>query len=257
MGQHFLRCQWVVSTLIKAAGIGLDDTALEIGPGTGILTRALAQRANRVVAIEKDQKLAEELRGRLLKDGITNVKVVTADVLDLLKFDFNRPTDYKVVANIPYYLTSRLLRLLLEKGPRPETIVLTIQKEVAQRIAARPPKMSILAVSVQAYGKPEIIKTVPRECFSPRPEVESAIIKISEISGGFFKKHSIDEKEFFGVIRRAFSQKRKTIAHTLRGQHPMLTKALEEAGISPQARPQELGLEDWAKIVKILAKKRA
>ncbi|MBI2640850.1 MAG: ribosomal RNA small subunit methyltransferase A [Candidatus Sungbacteria bacterium] len=252
LGQHFLRCNWVASTLVKAADLKYKDTVLEIGPGTGTLTRELAKHVGRVIAVEKDEILAENLQHSLANEGIKNVKVITADILKLLateNFSYKlQATSYKLVANIPYYLTSRLLRLLLEEGPRPELIVLTIQKEVAQRIVARPPEMNLLALSVQTFGRPEVIKAVPASCFWPKPKVDSAIIKISEISDGFFQKNSVDKKLFFEITRRAFSQKRKMLASSLRpyfSQHSVLTKI----GLPEKARPQELSPQQWAKIV--------
>lgn len=245
LGQHFLRCRWVVSTLVKAAELGPNDTVLEIGPGTGVLTRALAGKVRQVIAVEKDEVLAELLRAK----KPTQTKIITGDILKILTGNRLPVTDkYKVVANIPYYLTSRLLRLLLEGQNQPELIVLTIQKEVAQRIIARPPKMNLLALSVQAFGTPEIIKTVPAQCFRPEPKVDSAIIKIADISDGFFQKNGIDKKLFFEIARRAFSQKRKMLSTSLRPlfvQHPVLNIG--------KARPQELDPRQWAEITRELS----
>lgn len=246
LGQHFLRCRWAVSTLIHAAKLEKADTVLEIGPGTGVLTRALARHAGRVIAVEKDERLATIINEVLKEEGITNVEIVTDDILKLLSRSKIWTNAYnKVVANIPYYLTSRLMRLLLENTPkRPELIVLTIQKEVARRIVAKPPHMNLLALSVQAFGTPTIIKKVPASCFSPKPKIDSAIIKISDISDGFFEKNRIDKTKFFELIRRAFSQKRKLLTSTTTVQPLMLDK-LE---LSRDARPEELSLEQWAKV---------
>lgn len=261
LGQHFLRCGWVASTLVKTAGLGPDDTVLEIGPGTGILTRALARSVKKVIAVEKDGQLAEELRSSLARENAVTIKVISADILDLVpslawhKLQAELGAKYKVVANIPYYLTSRLLRLLLEGSNTPELIVLTIQKEVAERLTAKPPKMNLLALSVQTLSKPEIVKKVPASCFWPKPKVDSAIIKISNISDRFFQKNSIDKEFFFEIARRAFSQKRKMLTSSLRpylGQHPVLAKV----GLPDKARPQELDLEQWAKIVAEISKTR-
>jgi 16S rRNA (adenine1518-N6/adenine1519-N6)-dimethyltransferase len=254
LGQHFLHCRWVVDTLIGAAELTPKDTVLEIGPGTGILTRALASRTKQVIAVEKDQRLAAAIKKTLDNDGINNVNVVSGDILPLLKSDFNRGS-YKVVANIPYYLTSRLLRLLLEQQPHPETIVLTVQKEVAERILAKPPQMNLLALSVQAFGTPKIIKTVPASCFTPTPRVDSAVIKISDISGQFFQENAVDKNHFFTLIRRAFSQKRKLLANSVSVQHSVLDKTEIESliaglGLSKNTRPQELSLQNWADLTK-------
>lgn len=248
LGQHFLRCQWVVSTLVKAADLKPNDTVLEIGPGTGVLTRALAARVKNVIAVEKDEMLAERLRA----EELPKAAIITGDVLQICP-RLSLGHRYKVVANIPYYLSSRLIRVLLEQKQKPEVVVLTIQKEVAQRIVAKPPKMNLLALSVQASGRPEIIKTVPASCFWPKPKVDSAIIKISGISDEFFQKNAIDKEFFFAVARRAFSQKRKMLTSSLRpllGQHPVLAKV----GLQDKARPQELTPEQWAKLVTVISK---
>lgn len=277
LGQHFLRCNWVVQTLVKAAEVGPQDIVLEIGPGTGVLTRELARRAKKVIAVEKDEGLIKELKKSLKNEGINNnVAVVPGDILkklapnrvwvnNLTPTRLGTDEGYKVVANIPYYLTSRLLRLLLEKEPRPEAIVLTIQKEVAERICAKPPQMNLLALSVQTYGRPEIIKKVPASCFYPKPGVDSAIIKISDISGRFFtgfpevglpagsppSQRKIDQKEFFKIIRLAFSQKRKTLAHTLGKPfgREAVEKALKKLKQPLTARPEELSPEEWTALI--------
>ncbi len=247
LGQHFLKCDWVVSALLKAAELKPEDKVLEIGPGTGVLTRALAKHTKEVIAVEKDEKLAEELEKSLKKEKVGNVKIIKGDILKILPDVKN----FKVVANIPYYLTSRLLRTLLEKGPRPNLIVLTIQKEVAQRITAQPPKMSLLALSVQTFGRPEIIKIVPASCFWPKPKVDSAIIKIINLSENFFTENGLNIKRFFLIAKTAFGQKRKLLTGSLAKITPKgsLQQVLKEAGINPKTRPEELDLNQWAKIV--------
>lgn len=245
LGQHFLRCRWVVSTLIKAADLKSTDTVLEIGPGTGVLTRELVKSAGHVIAVEKDEALAE----RLCTEKLPRTTVIVGDILKSYDIASRKIGAYKVVANIPYYLTSRLIRLLLEAKCHPKIIVLTVQKEVAQRIIAKSPKMNLLALSVQAFGKPEIVKTVPAECFSPKPKVDSAIIKISEITGQFFVKNAIDKEFFFEIVRRAFSQKRKMLTSSLRS-YDIKHRVFNMVG---RARPQELSLERWAKIASELS----
>lgn len=270
LGQHFLRCGWVIQTLIEAAGLTQEDSVLEIGPGTGVLTRELASRAGKVIAIEKDEMLADTLAAALEKRGAGNVEIIKGDILRLPQTRFRPVRDpngpnlvwakhpkYKVVANIPYYLTSRLLRLLLEQDPRPERMVLTLQKEVALRIAAQPPRMNILALSVQAFGTAKIIKTVPADCFSPKPDVDSAVILISEISYRFFQKNQIAPTHFFRLIRLGFSQKRKQLLNTLGGNKGIadkktVTEALIGLELNPQARPEELSLQNWAELAKEL-----
>lgn len=254
LGQHFIKCGWVIPMLLKTAGVGEKDTILEIGAGTGLLTRALAQKAKIVIAVEKDPPLISGFLHKLAAEN-ENIKIIQGDILKNLalvqKAHGLDARPYKVVANIPYYLTSRLLRLLLEKEPRPELIVLTVQKEVAQRITAKPPKMNKLALATQVFGRPEIIKTVPASCFWPRPAVDSAIIKISNISGQFFVQNRVDETDFFAILRLAFSQKRKTLVNNLKTRFSKeeIEKLLEKRGLSIKTRPSELGLKDWVEII--------
>ncbi len=237
LGQHFLRCRWVISTMINAAKLNPTDTVLEIGPGTGVLTKALAKNADRVLTIEKDERMAEELKKSLNEGGFSNIEVVPKDILKFV------PTldQYKVVANIPYYLTSRLLRFVFEEWPRPELIVLTVQKEVAKRIVARPPKMNLLAFSVQFFGKPEIIKTVPPECFYPKPKVESAIIKITPR-----REELTNIEKTFKVAKAIFSSPRKTVLNNLSQfcGRMVAKRTLDKAGIEHRKRGGELSVED-------------
>ena len=246
LGQHFLRCQWVANTLIETAELKKSDTVLEVGSGTGVLTRELSKKAGRVISVEKDKGLAAELRLNLAREKINNVEVVDGDILKLLTNNqLPAISGYKIVANIPYYLTSRLLRLLLEGASKPKIIVMTIQKEVAERMTAKPGQMNILATSVQVFAKPEIIKQVPRNCFSPQPKVDSAVISISLISDDFFTKNGLDKEFFFAIVRQGFSQKRKILANTLK---KFRVKDLPFS----LSRPQELSLENWVKVIRIV-----
>ena len=271
LGQHFLTCAWVGETLVHTADISRSDTILEIGPGKGALTRLLASRAARVIAVEKDERLAEALEKDLQSRTIKNVEIIPGDILTLCP-RLSLGQGYKVVANIPYYLTSRLLRLLLEGERKPALMALTIQKEVAERIVAKPPRMNpaltlnrtghtikykkskggmnLLALSVQAYGKPEIIKTVPASCFSPKPKVDSAIIKISDISDRYFKTNSISEEKFFRLVKQSFSQKRKVLTNTFPPPKSKGAALLKRLNLSPNVRAEELSLNEWAQIVK-------
>ncbi len=251
LGQHFLRCAWVAEAMVRSADITPQDAVLEIGPGEGALTRPLARAAGQVIAVEKDERLAQALSAALKKEIITNTKIVFGDILSLLRDALVHDSPYKVVANIPYYLTSRLIRLLLGREARPKTIVLTIQKEVAERIVARPPQMNLLALSVQAFGTPEVIAAVPKTCFLPQPNVDSAILKISNISGDFFTTHALKPEAFFRIVRRPFGQKRKMLCSALAPSipKPRCQKVLADLGLSPQSRPQELSLQQWATLV--------
>ena len=256
LGQNFLKCRWVVDTLVGAANITKEDTILEIGPGTGTLTRDLAKLAKKVIAVEKDQKLAENLSERLKKEGITNTEIITGDILKIfpeIAATYKlQPTSYKLVANIPYYITGHLLKKLLEEWIRPHTIVLTIQKEVAERIVARDGKMSVLSLSIQAFGTPEIIKIVPASCFEPEPQVDSAVLRISGISDLFFTKNNLKPEDFFRIVRLGFSQKRKMLLNSLASaveDKKTLEEVLKSAKIPVKARPEELSLEEWARLI--------
>lgn len=257
LGQHFLKCNWVISTLIKSAQLKPTDIVVEIGPGGGILTRELVKHSKFVLAVEKDENLASLLENTLKKEAIFNVEIIKGDILktfpDVYQTKFGTET-YKVVANIPYYLTSRLLRVFLEKGPQPSMIVLTIQKEVAKRIVAQPPKMNLLALSVQSFGKPQIIKNVPASCFWPKPKVDSAIIKITDISNDFFLKNAINDADFFKLTRMAFSQKRKMLVNSLAKSQPkkFTEQVLTRGVLSPKTRPEELTLAQWTKIYSVI-----
>lgn len=252
LGQHFLRCEWVVSTLIHASAVSPKDTILEIGPGRGILTRALAQYAKKVIAVEKDEILAEMLRTSLKKEEIKNVIIIEGDILTVQNTLPLAGKSYKIVANIPYYLTARILRAFLEDtAQKPQTISLTIQKEVAERIVAKAPHMNLLALSVQAYGTPNIIKTVPASCFAPRPKVDSAIITIGNISRNFFVRHSLNEQKFFTIARAGFGKKRKLLTSTLvehTGGKTTIRQIFDRLELTPNARPEELTREEWAKL---------
>lgn len=247
LGQHFLVSQSVLQKIIDAADLQPDDVVIEAGPGQGILTEALARRVKKVIAVEKDRALADALEKKLAEKGIANVEIVRGDIL---KYAPPAGKPYKIVANLPYYLTSRFFRIFLEEQKqKPAMLVVMIQKEVAERIVARPPRMNLLALGVQTYGTPRIIAKVPAGAFQPPPKVESAILKITGISDQFFKKNGVVPDVLFALARKAFGQKRKTLKHTLKINDAVFTKT----GISPTARPQELSLSDWVGITKALA----
>ncbi|MBI4132167.1 MAG: ribosomal RNA small subunit methyltransferase A [Candidatus Sungbacteria bacterium] len=255
LGQHFLKSEAVLRDIIAAAELSPGDTVLEIGPGTGILTRALAARTQTVIAVEKDAELFRALEKNFKREGVTNVRLIGGDILKIGFEELGLPALYAVVANIPYYLTSRLIRKLLECDPAPERMLLTLQKEVAERITARPPHMNLLALSVQSYAKPELLFTIPASAFSPPPKVTSALIRIADISREFFIQNRIREEDFFALIRQAFQHKRKQLAASLAVSYPRNTilRTLEAAGLPLTARPQELALEHWATLLRNLS----
>ncbi len=231
---------------MAAALPGPDDTVLEIGPGLGVMTRPLAEQSGRLVAVEADQVLAELLR----RDAPDNLEVIEGDALE---FDFTTlPRGYKVIANIPYYLTSRLFRLLLENPNPPSVMSLLIQKEVAERIVAKPGKLNILALSVQYYAEAEIIGVVERHKFWPAPDVDSAILRVTRGSEPAF---AADPGELFRLIKAGFGEKRKQLKNSLSGGLNLSTeltmKLLDESGLEPMARAQELSLEQWERLYRV------
>ena len=265
-GQNFLIKEEVYDKIIEAAELKKDDVVLEVGPGLGFLTAKLASRAKKVIAVELDDKLAKILRTGLATQGIKNVEVVNKDVLkfSIFNFQFSKAPlikgvgGFKVVANLPYNITSVFLRKFLSSEYKPSLMVLMLQKEVAERITSKPGEMSLLAVSIQFYAKPEIIQIVPKENFWPKPEVDSAIVKI-EIKKGV--GHPIgcptplNEKEFFRLVKIGFSARRKMLKNNLaNGYHippEEAEKWLKKAGFDLKIRAQELSVGNWLKILEM------
>lgn len=258
LGQHFLVSRTVLTKIVAAAGLAADETVLEIGPGTGVLTRALAARAGAVVAVEKDHELCRLLEDSLKKEGVANVRLIRGDILKIPFDELGLPERYAVVANIPYYLTSRLIRTLLETEPPPARMLLMVQREVADRMCARPPEMNLLALSVQAYGKPKVLFGVPASAFSPPPEVDSAFIEIGGIGASFFHDHRVSPELFFRVARAAFQGKRKmlenSISHNLKLPKNEVEAVLAALQLSKK-RPEELTTEDWAELARAFGPK--
>ena len=244
LGQHWLFDKPILQAVVDAAEVAEDDTVLEIGPGLGTLTQLLVKSAKQVVAVEKDELLASDLKRTL---PAANLKVITGDIME---FDLRTlPSAYKVVANIPYYLTSNLLRLLLESPQPPKAMSLMIQKEMAQRITAKPGKMSVLAASVQYYAEPVLVQEVSRLAFKPSPSVDSAIVQIK------LRKHPIfaaNAKLLFRIIKAGFGSRRKQLKNSLAGglqiTEQVATSMLKSAGLNPKQRAQELSLQDWQKL---------
>ncbi|MBI2628284.1 MAG: ribosomal RNA small subunit methyltransferase A [Candidatus Niyogibacteria bacterium] len=254
LGQHFLKSESLARKIAETAAIAADDIVLEIGPGKGILTAELIKRAKKVIAVEKDIELVKFLKEKFTLAGdpaASRLKIIHADAL---KFNFKtqlggRASKYKIVANIPYYITSRFLRIFLESDCRPSAMTLMLQKEVAQRIIAQPPKMNLLAVSVQVFSQPKIAFKVSKKYFSPAPKVDSAVIAIANISRDFFIKNNIAEKDFFTLVKAGFSHKRKLLINNLGIQLPnkeKRRKIFKKCGIPEKARAENLTLENWA-----------
>jgi 16S rRNA (adenine1518-N6/adenine1519-N6)-dimethyltransferase len=242
LGQHWLRDETILDAMADAASIASSDTVLEIGPGPGTLTRKLVGRAAQVIAVEFDEVLARELPARV---QAPNLQVVHQDILG---FDLtNLPPKYKVVANIPYYLTSKLLQVLCESSNPFSEGALLIQKEVAQRVCAHPGGMSLLSVSVQFYCNVGLGPIVPARLFTPPPKVDSQILMLSFRESPLFP--DVDTKDFFRIVKAGFSQRRKTLLNSLSsGLHlsrEQTTVLLESAGVLPTARAQTLSLDQW------------
>lgn len=258
LGQNFLKDEGTIKRIIEAADLSLKDAIVEIGPGQGALTEKLAQKCGKVVAIELDERLIEPLRNKLR--DFKNIKIIHGDILkinlpELVMANNLGQMSYKVIANIPYYITAPIIRLLLETRYPPQEMILMVQKEVAQRITAKPGEMSILAVSVQYYAKAEILFEVPRRFFDPVPQVDSAVIKIA-----VGHEPSVTDKEktrkFFKIIRAGFSAKRKTLANNLAASLQLDKKEIEQKieslGFSRNARAQELSVDDWKSLAGML-----
>ncbi len=241
LGQHWLTDPETLQAIVDAADVTLIDTVLEIGPGGGTLTRLLTEQADQVVAVEFDQLLAATLPGKVPAANLTIVHQ------DILKFDLTTmPSGYKVVANIPYYLTSNLIRTLSESTNPPVTAVLLIQKEVAERVAAAPGSMSLLSVSAQFYWDVSLASIVPARMFTPAPKVDSQILILHRREVLPFP---VEEKLFFRLVKAGFSNRRKTLLNSLSGglgkTKTEISAILVAANLNPQSRPQELSLEDW------------
>ncbi len=243
LGQNFLVDRQTLESIVDQAELSKEDTVLEVGPGLGTMTELLAAKVKKVVAVETDDKLAKLLQ----ESALDNTSVINEDILT---FDFRRlPTDYKVVANIPYYLTSKILRLLIENSRRPKLMVLLIQKEVAQRVCAQPGDLSILALSVQYYAKPEVVAFVGREKFWPSPAVDSAILKVTLYDQPLFPA---EPAKLFRLIKAGFGEKRKMLKNSLAGglnaTDELVTQTLKDANINSSRRAQELSLSDWSRL---------
>lgn len=255
LGQNFLVDKKAMEKIIRAAELEPNDIILEIGPGLGTLTVELAKRVKKVIAVEKDQKMAKVLEKTL--KSFHNIEVIQGDILRTQNLKF-KTKNYKVVANLPYYVASPVIRKFLECNvARPRYMVLMVQKEVGQRICAKPPDMSLLAVSVQFYAEPKIISYVSNKSFWPKPKVNSAIIKIVP-----YKNQAIARNLsglFFKIVKAGFSQPRKQIANNLAKELKLdkekVKSWLLKNGINPVQRAETLNIQDWIKLTKNLKEK--
>ena len=245
LGQHWLKDRLILEAIADCGDITLKDTVLEIGPGLGTLTSILLGRAGSVVAVEFDKELARKLPGQF--PG----KNLTVHSEDILKFDLTSlPADYKVVANVPYYITSKIVQLLSEATNPPKVAVLLVQKEVAERLAAHPGDMSILAVSAQLYHHVELGPLVPAEYFTPPPKVDSQVITLIRREVPLF--NGMDANAFFRVVKAGFSARRKKLRSSIAGglgiEKTEAEGLLAQAGIDANARAESLSLEDWHRL---------
>jgi 16S rRNA (adenine1518-N6/adenine1519-N6)-dimethyltransferase len=243
LGQHFLFDKGILRKIIDCSGLTANDTVVEIGPGYGTLSKLLAQHVKKVVAIEIDRKLVVKLKDSLSTSP--NVEIIAANAL---KFPYETiEGKFRVIANIPYYITTPLLFRLFEFKEKILSMTLLLQKEVAKRIVATPGSKDygILSISVQLYTRPELKFLVPKDVFSPPPEVESAVVHFEVYPRPLYKLKN--EEFFLKVVKTAFSQRRKTISNSLK-PFKDIKEALLEAGIDPRVRPEVLSIRDFIKL---------
>jgi 16S rRNA (adenine1518-N6/adenine1519-N6)-dimethyltransferase len=251
LGQNFLVDEHALCKVVESADVSREDFVLEVGAGLGSLTRHLADTADQVIAVELDKRFMEPLHEVL--HSFPNCRVIQGDILKLNSSDLISAPDYLVVANIPYYITSAVIRHLLEAPNKPRRVVLTIQKEVAQRICAEPGEMSLLALGVQVYGKPWVAARIAAGSFFPVPDVDSAVVRIDLYPEPLIPAAQLEQ--FFRLAKAGFSQKRKTLRNSLSGGlgwSPVETESLlRSAGIDPQRRAETLSIDEWGKIVQV------
>ncbi len=246
LGQHWLTDPTILSRIAEPAHISNQDVVLEIGPGLGTLTNVLCEQAKSVIAVEFDRHLAQDLT----KKQISNLTVLKED---FLQFDLNQlPMGYKVVANIPYYITAKIVQKLLTAGNKPAVAVLLVQKEVAERLAAEPGDMSILAVSAQIYAEVSLGDAVPAAFFTPPPKVDSQVVILKTLSKPRFAE--FDERAFFRAVKAGFSARRKKLRSSIAGglgvSKPAAEELLAKSNIDPNLRAQDLSLADWQNLAK-------
>jgi len=245
LGQHWLRDRLVLAGIADAALVGENDTVLEIGPGLGTLTSELLRRAKNIVAVEFDEMLAAKLPGQFPGK---NLEVINEDIL---KFDLSRlPKNYKVVANVPYYITSKIVARLMTAENKPQVTVLLVQKEVAERLAAKPGDMSILAVSAQLFAEVTLGEVVPAELFTPPPKVDSQVVILTTRPTSLLE--GFDEKVFFRVVKAGFSAPRKKLRSNIAGglalSKEQAEALLKKAGVSSEVRAEALSVSQWQKL---------
>lgn len=255
LGQNFLIDESVLEKIIAAAEISQNDTILEIGPGLGILTMELAKKAKKVITIEKDKRMCEVLQKLLDAGNVKNVEIINEDILKISNCsNLSNYPNYKLVANLPYYIVSPVIRMFLETENKPKTMILMVQKEVAQRICSEPPRMSILAVAVQFYAQPEIISEVSKTGFYPQPKVDSAIIKIIPRinTNPITNNREFNAKKFFNLVKTGFSAKRKiligNLSRELKIENSKLKIIFDQIKFDQKLRAENLSVNDWIRL---------
>lgn len=251
LGQHWLDDQPTLDLIVDFAGATKNDFVLEVGPGHGSLTKKLLAKSAKVVAVELDNELADSLSRQINSD---NLEVINENILSFNLTSL--PKGYKVVANIPYYLTSKLVRTFSESANPPGAITLLVQKEVAERICAKPGEMSVLSVSAQAYYDCKLGPVVSADKFSPPPKVDSQVVRMVRRTRPLFGAH--DGKKFFRVVKAGFSSRRKTLQNSLSGGLRLskgeVESVLNKLSINVNIRPQELSVEQWVKLAQYLTR---
>lgn len=263
LGQNWLVNPHILDKIVAAAEISKDDIILEVGPGTGLLTKKLAEKSGRIIAVEKDPRLISKISQ--LASQFRNIEIVEKDILKFNPANYkSQDMRYKIVANIPYYITSNLLRKIFEEWPQPKLIVLTVQKEVAQRIVAKPPPksskaasgqahMNLLALSVQYYSEPKVIAYISKNNFRPIPKVDSAIIKLTINDP---RPATEESKKLFKLIKMGFSEKRKQLASILAKKlgtrKEKVIETFQKLDIAENTRAENLSLEQWEKLQKLI-----
>lgn len=254
LAQHFLVDGGVVKQILAAADLSPSDTIIEVGPGLGVLTGELVKSAGQVIAIELDHRLAGLLKEKMASSD--NLAVINEDVLKTDPAQLLTPlgvSDYKVVANLPYYITGAVIRHFLEASLKPRLMVLMVQREVAKQITAKPGEMSLLSVSVQLYGAPKIAAKVPARAFYPAPDVDSAVLRIDVYPQPKVAVNNVDE--FFRLVKAGFSANRKqlinSLSHGLDLPKTEVLPLLEKAGIDPKRRAETLTIEEWVKLLNV------
>jgi 16S rRNA (adenine1518-N6/adenine1519-N6)-dimethyltransferase len=254
LGQNFLKSKTILNKIVEAGKIQSNDTILEIGPGRGALTEKLLESGASIIAIEKDNELYEFLKNKFEKEIQSgSLVLVNGDILNFDPSDYDIiPGTYKIIANIPYNITGAILKKFLSNEDQPESMVLMVQHEVAKRILANDKKESILSISVKAYGEPKMVIKVGKEYFSPKPKVDSAVIKINNINREIFKKNDVDEEKFWQIVHAGFAHKRKKLRGNLKNILELENSPIDTFG---DKRAEDLSLLNWISLASSKNKK--